>query len=159
LVAEAGCSYGENELIDLGSLEPLVALPSSPGNVTTVSDVEGTEVVQVCVGSSVNSAYIDLAIVAATIDGSTVHPHIDLTVTPGSKQILDTIVRSGVYGQRLEAGARILEPICGPCIGVGQAPSACKPSLRTFNRNFPGQRHRKRPDLPVLAGRRPPPVP
>jgi aconitate hydratase len=139
LAAEPGCMYDETELIDLGSLEPLVALPSSPGNVTTVSDVEGTELVQVCVGSSVNSAYIDLAIVAATVDGSTVHPRIDLTVTPGSRQILDTIVRSGVYGQLLGAGARILEPICGPCIGVGQAPSAGKPSLRTFNRNFPGR--------------------
>ena len=94
---------------------------------------------QVCVGSSVNSAYADLAIVGAVLDGREVHPSIDLTVTPGSRQILETIVQSGVYGQLVRAGARMLEPICGPCIGVGQAPSARKAALRTFNRNFPGR--------------------
>jgi len=104
-----------------------------------VSEVEGTELVQVCVGSSVNSAYIDLAIVGAVLDGKTVHPAIDLTVTPGSRQTLQTLELSGVFGQLVHAGARMLEPICGPCIGVGQAPSARKPSLRTFNRNFPGR--------------------
>ncbi len=139
LAADPEASYDEAEVIDLDALEPLVALPSSPGNVVPVSEVEGTELVQVCVGSSVNSAYIDLAIVGAVLDGKTVHPAIDLTVTPGSRQILQTLQLSGVFGQLIQAGARMLEPICGPCIGVGQAPSARKPSLRTFNRNFPGR--------------------
>ena len=139
LAADPGAAYDEDEAIDLDALEPLVALPSSPGNVVPVREVEGTEIVQVCVGSSVNSAYVDLAIVGAVLDRREVHPSIDLTVTPGSRQILETIVQSGVYGQLVRAGARMLEPICGPCIGVGQAPSARKAALRTFNRNFPGR--------------------
>ena len=67
------------------------------------------------------------------------HPRMEMTVTPGSRQILDTISRSGVYQDLVAAGARMLEPVCGPCIGVGQAPSAGVPSVRTFNRNFPGR--------------------
>jgi len=139
LAADPGAAYDESELVDLAALEPLVALPSSPGNVVPVTEVEGTELVQVCVGSSVNSSYTDLALVGAVLEGTTVHPRIDLTVTPGSRQILATILESGVFAQLSRAGARMLEPICGPCIGVGQAPSARKPSLRTFNRNFPGR--------------------
>jgi len=104
-----------------------------------VAEVAGTEVVQVCVGSSVNSAYEDLATVAAVLRGRAVHPGVQLTVTPGSRQVLDVIARSGVYADLLAAGARMLEPICGPCIGVGQAPIKGRPSLRTFNRNFPGR--------------------
>ncbi|HEX2073578.1 MAG TPA: aconitate hydratase, partial [Geodermatophilus sp.] len=139
LAADPGATYDEHVRIDLSSLEPLVALPQSPGNVVPVSEVAGTEVVQVCVGSSVNSAYEDLATVAAVLRGRTVHPGVQFTVTPGSRQILDIIARSGVYQDLLAAGARMLEPICGPCIGIGQAPIKGRPSLRTFNRNFPGR--------------------
>jgi aconitate hydratase len=139
LAADPGADYDEHVHIDLSSLEPLVALPSSPGNVVPVAEVAGTEVVQVCVGSSVNSAYEDLATVAAVLRGHTAHPGVQLTVTPGSRQILDVIVRSGVYQDLLASGARMLEPICGPCIGIGQAPIKGRPSLRTFNRNFPGR--------------------
>ena len=94
---------------------------------------------QVCVGSSVNSSYEDLASVAATLRDRSVAPGVVLTVTPGSRQILDTIIRSGVYGDLFAAGARMLEPVCGPCVGIGQAPVKAQPSLRTFNRNFPGR--------------------
>ena len=114
-------------------------MPHSPGDVVPVAKLAGTEVVQVCVGSSVNSSYEDLATVAATLRGRKVAPGVQLTVTPGSREILDTIVRSGVYADLLAAGARMLEPICGPCIGIGQAPVKGRPSLRTFNRNFPGR--------------------
>jgi len=138
-VADADAGYDEREVIELDALEPLVARPPSPGDVVPVSELEGTEISQVCVGSSVNSSYEDLATVAAGLRGRTVHASLDLTVTPGSRQILDTIVRSGVYAELVEAGARMLEPICGPCIGVGQAPAAGSGSLRTFNRNFPGR--------------------
>ncbi len=86
-----------------------------------------------------NSSYEDLATVAAALRGQSVYPGVQLTVTPGSREILDTIVRSGVYADLLAAGARMLEPICGPCIGIGQAPIKGRPSLRTFNRNFPGR--------------------
>lgn len=139
LAADEGAVYDAVERIDLSALEPLVALPPSPGNVVPVSDVAGTEVVQVCVGSSVNSSYEDLATVAAALRGRAVAPHVQVTVTPGSRQVLDTILRSEVYGDLLAAGARMLEPVCGPCVGIGQAPLAGAPSLRTFNRNFPGR--------------------
>jgi aconitate hydratase len=139
LAAEPGATYDEVERIDLAALPPLVALPPSPGNVVPVAAVAGTALVQVCVGSSVNSSYEDLATVAATLRGAAVAPGVVLTVTPGSRQILDTIIRSGVYGDLSAAGARMLEPVCGPCVGIGQAPVMAQPSLRTFNRNFPGR--------------------
>jgi len=139
LAADPGARYDELEVIDLGSLQPLIAVPSSPGNVVPVSEAAGTPTRQVCVGSSVNSSYEDLALVAAVLRGRTLPPELDLTVTPGSRQILDLIVRSGVYADLLAVGARILEPACGPCIGMGQAPAAGAVSVRTFNRNFPGR--------------------
>src|SRR5919112_1650636 len=139
LVADPDASYDESEVIELPQLEPLIAEPSSPGNVVPVREVAGAETVQVCVGSSVNSSYEDLATAAAVLRENIVHPRIEMTVTPGSRQILDTISRGGVYQDLVAAGARMLEPVCGPCIGVGQAPSAGVPSVRTFNRNFPGR--------------------
>ena len=139
LAADAGATYDEVEEVDLAALEPLIAQPSSPGNVVPVREVVGTPTRQVCVGSSVNSSYEDLAVVAAVLRDRTLPADLDLTVTPGSRQILDMIVRSGLYGDLLAAGARILEPACGPCIGMGQAPPAGVASVRTFNRNFPGR--------------------
>jgi aconitate hydratase len=139
LAADTGATYDEDESIDLSDLEPLIAKPTSPGNVVPVREVAGTETAQVCVGSSVNSSYEDLAAAAAVLRENVVHPRIEMTVTPGSRQILDTISKSGVYQDFVAAGARMLEPVCGPCIGVGQAPSAGVPSVRTFNRNFPGR--------------------
>ncbi len=139
LAADEDARWAELEEIDLASLEPLVAMPGSPGNIERVADVAGLEAVQVCVGSSVNSSYEDLAVVAAVVAERGVHPHVDLTVTPGSREILDTIVRSGVYGDLLSAGARMLEPACGPCIGMSAAPPPGLLSVRTFNRNFPGR--------------------
>src|SRR5215207_33284 len=139
LAADEGAAYDEVEVVDLSDLEPLIAKPSSPGNVVPVREVAGTQTAQVCVGSSVNSSYGDLATVAGVLRENVVLPRIEMTVTPGSRQILDTISKSGVYQDFVAAGARMLEPVCGPCIGVGQAPSAGVPSVRTFNRNFPGR--------------------
>ena len=139
LAADPGAVYDDEETIELDQLVPLIALPSSPGRVVPVSEVAGTPTRQVCVGSSVNSSYEDLAIVAAVLRGRSLPVSLDLTVSPGSRQILDMIVRSGVYADLLAAGARILEPACGPCIGMGQAPAAGAVSVRTFNRNFPGR--------------------
>jgi aconitate hydratase len=139
IAADEGAQYDETETIDLGALEPLIAKPSSPGDVVPVAELAGTAVAQVCVGSSVNSSYEDLALVGAVLKDEIVHERVQLTVTPGSRQILDVIARAGVYGDLVAAGARMLEAVCGPCIGVGQAPSAGVPSVRTFNRNFPGR--------------------
>lgn len=131
--------YDEEERIDLGTLAPLIAKPSSPGNVVPVREVAGTAVAQVCVGSSVNSGYEDLALVAAVLRGQKLPPTVTMTVTPGSRQILDIITRSGVYDDLVISGARMLEPACGPCVGMGQAPPTGAVSVRTFNRNFPGR--------------------
>src|SRR5215210_7148401 len=139
LAADPDAPYEEHEVVDLSGIEPLIAMPTSPDNVVPVREIAGTETVQVCVGSSVNSSYGDLATAAAVLRKNVVHPRIEMTVTPGSRQILDSISRSGVYQDLVAAGVRMLEPVCGPCIGVGQAPSAGVPSVRTFNRNFPGR--------------------
>ena len=121
-------------------LVPLVAKPSSPGNVVPVEEVAGTELAQVCIGSSVNSSYEDLALVGAVLRGSGISEKlISATATPGSRQILDQITQSGTYVDLMSAGLRMLEPACGPCVGMGQAPPSGASSLRTFNRNFPGR--------------------
>ncbi len=132
--------FDEEEEIDLADLGPLVAKPSSPGNVVPVEEVAGTELAQICIGSSVNSSYEDLAVVGAVLRGSRVSERlVSATATPGSRQILDQITRSGTYVDLLAAGVRMLEPACGPCVGMGQAPPSGAASLRTFNRNFPGR--------------------
>jgi aconitate hydratase len=137
-----GAEYDERVEIDLDELGPLVAKPHNPDNVVPVEEVAGTELAQVCIGSSVNSAYTDLALPGAVLadrDGQLVHPDVAATATPGSRQILTAIAESGVYRQLVEGGVRMLEPVCGPCVGMGQAPPSDSNSLRTFNRNFPGR--------------------
>jgi aconitate hydratase len=132
--------FEEEEEIDLAALVPLVAKPKSPGNVVPVGEVVGTKLAQVCIGSSVNSSYEDLALVGSVLRGSRISDRlVSSTATPGSRQILDQITRSGTYVDLLTAGVRMLEPACGPCVGMGQAPPSGSASLRTFNRNFPGR--------------------
>ncbi|HET6868701.1 MAG TPA: aconitate hydratase [Solirubrobacteraceae bacterium] len=137
-----GAEYDDRVEIDLAELGPLVAKPHNPDNVVPVEEVAGTEIAQVCIGSSVNSGYNDLALAGAILadkDGQIVHPSIAATATPGSRQILGAIAESGVYRQLSDGGVRMLEPVCGPCVGMGQAPPSDANSLRTFNRNFPGR--------------------
>src|SRR4051795_11899553 len=139
---DEGAEYDDRVEIDLDELGPLVAKPSNPDNVVPVEEVAGTEIAQVCMGSSVNSGYFDLALPAAVLadrDGQVVHPSIQAPATPGSRQILAAIAESGVYRQLVEGGVRMLEPVCGPCVGMGQAPPSDANSLRTMNRNFPGR--------------------
>ncbi len=132
--------FDEEEHIDLAQLVPLVAKPSSPGDVVPVDELVGTELAQVCIGSSVNSSYEDLAVCGAVLRGREISEKlISATATPGSRQILDQITQSGTYVDLLQAGLRMLEPACGPCVGMGQAPPSGANSLRTFNRNFPGR--------------------
>ena len=139
LGADPDASYDEEVHVDLSTLEPLIAKPSQPDNVVPVEQVTGTPVFQVCFGSSVNSWYEDLAITAAVLDGHHLPPTTVGTVSPGSRQILTTITSSGILEKLERAGVRILEPACGPCVGIGQAPPTGKASLRTFNRNFKGR--------------------
>jgi aconitate hydratase len=139
LTADPGAAYDESEVIDLGELVPLIARPSSPGSVVPVSDVAGTPVAQVCFGSSVNSGYADLALPAAVLRQQGLAGSLVVTITPGSRQILDILAETGVLRDLVRAGCRILEPACGPCVGMGQAPPSGAVSVRTFNRNFPGR--------------------
>ena len=139
LAPDADAAYDEEVEVDLSSLEPLIAKPSQPDNVVPVEQVAGTPVFQVCFGSSVNSWYEDLAISAEILDGHQLPPTTVGTVSPGSRQILTTITTSGILEKLERAGVRILEPACGPCVGIGQAPPTGKASVRTFNRNFKGR--------------------
>ncbi|UFP95144.1 aconitate hydratase [Gloeobacter morelensis] len=139
LAADPDATYDETVEIDLDTLEPLTACPSSPDNVVGVRAVAGTPVVQVCIGSCTNSSYEDLATAALLLRGRRVHPNVSMTVTPGSKQVFEMIVRDGYFADLIAAGCRILESACGPCIGMGQAPPTGGVSVRSFNRNFKGR--------------------
>jgi len=125
--------------IDLSEIEPLAALSPSPGNVVTVSEIAGTAVSQVVIGSCTNSSYQDLTLCAAALAGRTVHPSVELGIAPGSREVLMMLAESGALKDFVRAGARILESACGPCIGLGFSPAQGTVSLRTFNRNFSGR--------------------
>ena len=131
--------YDETKEINLSDVVPMAAQPHSPDNVTPVSDLEGKEIDQVCVGSCTNSSLEDLMTVATVLKGKKVSPRTSLTVSPGSKQVYEALARSGALADLIASGARILECACGPCIGMGQAPPSGGVSLRTFNRNFEGR--------------------
>jgi aconitate hydratase len=139
LAADPDAQYDEVIDIDLDALEPLIARPSSPDSVVPVHQVVGTPVAQVAIGSCNNSSFHDLAAVAAVLKGRHVDPGVSFVVTPGSRQALQMATRHGFLLTFVEAGARILESACGPCIGMGQAPPSEGVSVRTFNRNFPGR--------------------
>ncbi|MEW5760458.1 MAG: aconitate hydratase [Candidatus Thermoplasmatota archaeon] len=139
LKADDKAEYDEKIEIDLASLESMIALPHSPDNVKNVSEVEGMKVDQVVIGSCTNSSYFDLMVVAKMLEGKKVHKDISLVIAPGSRQVLEMLCNNGALANIIKAGARVLEPACGPCIGMGQAPKTSGISLRTFNRNFEGR--------------------
>ena len=139
LVADPGATYDEYEEIDLSKLEPLIAMPSSPGNVVAVTEVAGQEIYQAYVGSSANPGLRDFAIAARIVAGKRVHPRVSLDVNPTSRQILENLASSGPLSALIRAGARIHQAGCNGCIGMGQAPASDSISLRTVPRNFPGR--------------------
>lgn len=139
LSADEDAEYDEVLEIDLSALEPLVACPHSPDNVKFVKSLALQRVDQVCIGSCTNSSYTDLMTVAAMLKGRTVRPEVSLTISPGSRQVLAMLSANGALTDLLNAGARVLEATCGPCIGMGQSPNSGGISLRTFNRNFEGR--------------------
>lgn len=128
--------YDAEYTIDLSTLIPLAACPHSPDNVKPVASLSGVAINQVCIGSCTNSSMLDLLTVAAMLKGKTVHPNVSLSISPGSKQVYTMLAQSGALADLIEAGARILECACGPCIGMGFSPKSAGVSLRTFNRNF-----------------------
>ncbi|MFX1350814.1 MAG: aconitate hydratase [Promethearchaeota archaeon] len=139
LIPDDDAQYDEIIEIDLSRIEPLVATPHSPGNVSKISEIEGLKVQQVAIGSCTNSSLKDLMIVAAILRGKKVHPNLGLVISPGSRQVLEEIARNGDLADLISSGARIIESACGPCIGMGQAPPSGSVSVRTFNRNFEGR--------------------
>ena len=139
LSADSDAEYDEEIVIDLSQIEPLVAKPHSPDNVDTVRNVGPIKVDQVAIGSCTNSSYIDLMKVARILKDKTVHPSVSLVIAPGSKQVYTMLAKNGALADLIDAGARILESACGPCIGMGQAPATDAVSIRTFNRNFYGR--------------------
>ncbi|HEY8443194.1 MAG TPA: aconitate hydratase [Clostridia bacterium] len=139
LKADEDAHYDRKIVIDLSELEPLAACPHSPDNIKKVSELTGLKVDQVCIGSCTNSSYVDLMRVAAILKGKTIAPNVSLTISPGSKQVLSMLAKNGALYDMINAGARILECACGPCIGMGQAPKTDAVSVRTFNRNFYGR--------------------
>ncbi|MGD8430891.1 MAG: aconitate hydratase, partial [Ectothiorhodospiraceae bacterium] len=139
IVADEDADYDEHDEIDLSTLEPLIALPSSPGNVVPVSEVAGRPVYQCYIGSSANPGLRDFSVAADIVSGRRVAPGVSFDVNPTSRQILETLVGSGALGKLIAAGARLHQTGCNGCIGMGQAPATGRISLRTVPRNFPGR--------------------
>ena len=139
LAADEDAEYDEQIDIDLSALVPQAACPHSPDNVKTVEEIGKLKIDQVCIGSCTNSSFVDMMKVAYILKGKTVDPSVSLAIAPGSKQVLNMIAQNGALSDMIDAGARILESACGPCIGMGQSPNSGGVSLRTFNRNFEGR--------------------
>ncbi len=125
--------------IDLSTLTPLLACPHSPDNIKSAASIAGTPVNQVCIGSCTNSSLRDMLRVAAILRGKKIADTVSLSISPGSRQVLTMLSECGALADMIEAGARILECACGPCIGMGFSPNSAGVSLRTFNRNFEGR--------------------
>ena len=139
LESDPDAHYDRVISIDLSALTPLIACPHSPDNVVEVSTLKDTKVDQVCIGSCTNSSLADMLKVAAILKGKTIAPGVNLSVSPGSRQVLSMLAACGALNDILASGARLLECACGPCIGMGFSPNSGGVSLRTFNRNFLGR--------------------
>ncbi len=136
LAPDEDATYDAEYTVDLSALKPLAACPHSPDNVKAVASLAGMKIDQVCIGSCTNSSMQDMLTVAKMLKGKTVHPDVSLSISPGSKQVYTMLAECGALADLINAGARILECACGPCIGMGFSPKSAGISLRTFNRNF-----------------------
>ena len=139
LAADPDAVYDEELIVNLDELTPLAAMPHSPDNVDSISNIGEIKVDQVAIGSCTNSSYTDLMKVAAILKGKKVHPDVSLVISPGSSKIMAKMAENGALADIINAGARVIENACGPCIGMGQSPKSGAVSLRTFNRNFKGR--------------------
>src|SRR6185437_10552215 len=139
LLADEGAGYDVDEQIDLSAIEPLIAKPTSPGNVVTVREVAGEPVAQVVIGSSANPGLRDFAIAAAMVAGRQTAPDVSFDINPTSREILTDLTKMGATTELVIGGARIHQAGCMGCIGMGQAPATGRNSLRTMPRNFPGR--------------------
>lgn len=139
LAADADAEYAKVIEINLAEVVPMVALPHMPDNVKKVSEVAGTPVHQVAIGSCTNSSINDLGIAADILDGKTISENLSLGIAPGSRQVINSGIEAGIVKKLVSAGARILESACGACIGMGFSPTSGGVTVRTFNRNFKGR--------------------
>lgn len=139
LAADPDAVYDETLEIDLSGLEPMIAKPHMPDQVVRVADLAGTKVQQVAMGSCTNSSFRDLSVISQMLRGKRVHPDVSVALAPGSRQVVRTLMDRGEWPAIVDSGIRILENVCGPCIGMGFSPSSNAVSLRTFNRNFEGR--------------------
>ena len=139
LSSDADAVYDRVIDINLSEVEPLLACPHSPDNIKSARELSDVKVNQVCIGSCTNSSLRDMLRVAAILKGKKIDDSVSLSVSPGSRQVLTMLSECGALSDMIEAGARILECACGPCIGMGFSPNSAGVSLRTFNRNFEGR--------------------
>lgn len=139
LASDPDAEYAESYSINLSELEPLAACPNSPDNVRPVRELAGIKVDQVAIGSCTNSSFADMTKTASVLKGHKVADGVSLGISPGSRQVFSMMAESGALTDMIDAGARILECACGPCIGMGFSPNSKGVSLRTFNRNFLGR--------------------
>jgi len=144
-------TFDEEQTIEMNKINPLVAKPSSPDNVCEVKEVEGLKVDQILIGSCTNSSFKDLATVAAILKDKQIHSNVSVAIVPGSRQVLQMLMADGSLAHLIRAGARILQPACGPCIGLGEAPATDTVSLRTFNRNFEGRSGTKKDNVYLVS--------
>jgi len=151
LMPDSDAEYDEKITVDLSSLDPLAAMPHSPDNVKKVSEIGKIDIDQVCIGSCTNSSYLDMMKTAKILKGKTIAENVSLTISPGSKQVLNMLASNGALADMIAAGARIMESACGPCIGMGQSPKSDAVSLRTFNRNFFGRSGTKSADVYLVS--------
>lgn len=139
LASDPDAEYAECYSINLSELEPLAACPNSPDNVKSVKELTGIKVDQIAIGSCTNSSFADMTKTALVLKGHKIADSVSLGISPGSRQVLSMMAESGALTDMIDAGARILECACGPCIGMGFSPNSKGVSLRTFNRNFLGR--------------------
>lgn len=151
LIPGEEADYDEILEINLSEVEPLAALPHSPGKIKTIKELAGLDVQQVAIGSCTNSSLLDMKRVAGILKGKTISETLHLTISSGSRQVVDHLIESGEMAYLVQAGARILENACGPCIGMGAAPPSGAVSVRTFNRNFLGRSGTKDADIYLVS--------
>ncbi len=151
LAADPDAVYDETLEVNLSELEPLAAKPHSPDNVDSVRNIGPIQIDQVAIGSCTNSSYTDLMKVASILRGNKVAENVSLVISPGSSRILSKLASNGALADMIDAGARIIENACGPCIGMGQSPKSGGVSLRTFNRNFKGRSGTKDADIYLVS--------
>lgn len=137
ITVDSDAAYDELDEIDLSTLVPLIACPSSPGNVVPVSEVAGKRIYQAYIGSSANPALRDFAVPALMVDGKQIHPDVSFDINPTSREQLETLIREKLLEKLVRSGARLHQTGCNGCIGMGQAPASGRISLRTVPRNFP----------------------